>query len=95
MIGDAKYYLGGITPTSNNGYTDTPLQFYSYERKTKNTTKMIGCVPKLNGLSNLAPTGKMTVSSTFRHNPFFIFLLLSCSVSETRFYTYVSWGYTY
>ena len=38
MIGDAKYYLGGITPTSNNGYTDTPLQFYSYERKTKNTT---------------------------------------------------------
>ena len=32
---------------------------------------MIGCVPKLNGLSNLAPTGKMTVSSTFRHNPFF------------------------
>lgn len=53
---------------------------------------MIGCVPKLNGLSNLAPTGKMTVSSTFRHNPFFIFLLLSCSVSETRFYTCVSWG---
>ena len=38
MIGQAKYYLGGITPTSNNGYTDTPLQFYSYERKTKNTT---------------------------------------------------------
>ena len=38
MIGDAKYYLGGKTPTSNNGYTDTPLQFYSYERKTKNTT---------------------------------------------------------
>ena len=34
---------------------------------------MIGCVPKLNGLSNLAPTGKMTVSSTFRHNPFFYF----------------------
>lgn len=32
---------------------------------------MIGCVPKLNDLSNLAPTGKMTVSSTFRHNPFF------------------------
>ena len=38
MIGDAKYYLGGITPTSNNGYTDTPLQFYSYERKIQNTT---------------------------------------------------------
>ena len=37
MIGDAKYYLGGITPTSNNGYTDTPLQFYSYERKIQNT----------------------------------------------------------
>ena len=39
---------------------------------------MIGCVPKLNGLSNLAPTGKMTASSTFRHNPFFIFLLVPC-----------------
>ena len=38
MIGQAKYYLGGKTPTSNNGYADTPLQFYSYERKTKNTT---------------------------------------------------------
>ena len=38
MIGQAKYYLGGKTPTYNNGFTDTPLQFYSYERKTKNTT---------------------------------------------------------
>ena len=38
MIGDAKYYLGGKTPTSNNGYADTPLQFYSYERKIQNTT---------------------------------------------------------
>ena len=38
MIGDAKYYLGGITPTSNNGLADTSLQFYSYERKIQNTT---------------------------------------------------------
>ena len=38
MIGDAKYYLGGITPTSNNGWADTSLQFYSYERKIQNTT---------------------------------------------------------
>ena len=38
MIGNTKYYLGGKTPTSNNGYADTPLQFYSYERKTQNTT---------------------------------------------------------
>ena len=37
MIGQAKYYLGGKTPTSNNGYADTPLQFYSYERKIQNT----------------------------------------------------------
>ena len=38
MIGQAKYYLGGKTPTSNNGIVDTPLQFYSYERKIQNTT---------------------------------------------------------
>ena len=38
MIGQAKYYLGGKTPTYNNGYEDTPLQFYSYERKIQNTT---------------------------------------------------------
>ena len=38
MIGQAKYYLGGITPTSNNGWADTSLQFYSYERKIQNTT---------------------------------------------------------
>ena len=38
MIGDAKYYLGGKTPTSNNGWADTSLQFYSYERKIQNTT---------------------------------------------------------
>ena len=38
MTGQAKYYLGGITPTSNNGYADTSLQFYSYERKIQNTT---------------------------------------------------------
>ena len=38
MIGQAKYYLGGKDVTWNNGYVDTPLQFYSYERKTQNTT---------------------------------------------------------
>ena len=38
MIGQAKYYLGGKTPTSNNGYADTPLQFYSYERKINGST---------------------------------------------------------
>ena len=38
MIGQAKYYLGGKTPTSNNGWADTSLQFYSYERKIQNTT---------------------------------------------------------
>ena len=38
MIGQAKYYLGGKNVTYNNGYADTPLQFYSYERKIQNTT---------------------------------------------------------
>ena len=38
MIGNTKYYLGGKNPTPNNGYVDTPLQFYSYERKIQNTT---------------------------------------------------------
>ena len=40
MIGQAKYYLGGKTHPYNNGYVDvdTPLQFYSYERKIQNTT---------------------------------------------------------
>ena len=38
MIGNTKYYLGGKNATWNNGYADTPLQFYSYERKTQNTT---------------------------------------------------------
>ncbi|MCI5734284.1 MAG: hypothetical protein MR297_03810 [Tenericutes bacterium] len=38
MIGNTKYYLGGKDVTWNNGYVDTPLQFYSYERKTQNTT---------------------------------------------------------
>ena len=38
MIGNTKYYLGGKEVTYNNGYADTPLQFYSYERKTQNTT---------------------------------------------------------
>ena len=33
MIGQAKYYLGGKNVTWNNGYADTSLQFYSYERK--------------------------------------------------------------
>lgn len=52
---------------------------------------MIGCVPKLNGLSNLAPTGKMTVSSTFRHNPFFIFCycLVPC---QKHAFTHTSHG---
>ena len=38
MIGNTKYYLGGKSLTYNNGYADTPLQFYSYERKIQNTT---------------------------------------------------------
>ena len=38
MIGNTKYYLGGKNVTDNNGYVDTPLQFYSYERKIQNTT---------------------------------------------------------
>ena len=39
MIGNTKYYLGGKNVSYNNGgYVDTPLQFYSYERKTQNTT---------------------------------------------------------
>ena len=37
MIGNTKYYLGGKNVTYNNGYADTPLQFYSYERKIQNT----------------------------------------------------------
>ena len=36
MIGNTKYYLGG-KHLYDNGYADTPLQFYSYERKIKNT----------------------------------------------------------
>lgn len=52
---------------------------------------MIGCVPKLNGLSNLAPTGKMTASSTFRHNPFFIFLLFLVPCQKHAF-THASHG---
>ena len=38
MIGNTKYYLGGKNVTLNDGYVDTPLQFYSYERKIQNTT---------------------------------------------------------
>ena len=37
MISNTKYYLGGKKTTWNDGYADTPLQFYSYERKTQNT----------------------------------------------------------
>ena len=38
MIGNTKYYLGGKNIIYNNGFVDTPLQFYSYERKIQNTT---------------------------------------------------------
>ena len=38
MISNTKYYLGGKNVTWNNGFVDTPLQFYSYERKIQNTT---------------------------------------------------------
>ncbi|MDY4236382.1 MAG: hypothetical protein SOX86_00005, partial [Bacilli bacterium] len=38
MIGNTKYYLGGKSLIYNNGLVDTPLQFYSYERKIQNTT---------------------------------------------------------
>ena len=38
MISNTKYYLGGKKTTWNDGYADTPLQFYSYERKIQNTT---------------------------------------------------------
>ena len=41
MIGQAKYYLGGKNVTYNNGYADTPLQFYSYERKIQNGTNCV------------------------------------------------------
>lgn len=53
---------------------------------------MIGCVPKLNGLSNLAPTGKMTASSTFSTTPFLFFCYCLVPCQKTRFYTCVSWG---
>ena len=39
MIGNAKYYLGGYNGmVSGQGYTQTSVQMYSYERKIKNTT---------------------------------------------------------
>ena len=38
MTGNAKYYLGGNSINHDIGYADTPLQFYSYERKIQNTT---------------------------------------------------------
>lgn len=53
---------------------------------------MIGCVPKLNGLSNLAPTGKMTVSSTFRHNPFFYFSAIVLFCVRKHAFTHTSHG---
>ena len=36
MIGNTKYYLGGTADYWSDGYVDTPLQFYSYERKIMN-----------------------------------------------------------
>ena len=39
MIGNTKYYLGGYNGwVSGQGYTQTSVQMYSYERKTQNTT---------------------------------------------------------
>ena len=39
MIGNTKYYLGGYDGfVSGQGYTETSVQMYSYERKTKNIT---------------------------------------------------------
>ena len=39
MIGNTKYYLGGYNGfVSGQGYTQTSVQMYSYERKIKNTT---------------------------------------------------------
>ena len=39
MISNAKYYLGGYNGfVSGQGYTQTSVQMYSYERKIKNTT---------------------------------------------------------
>ena len=45
MIGQAKYYLGGKNVTYNNGYADTPLQFYSYERKISESSYYYGSNP--------------------------------------------------
>ena len=52
---------------------------------------MIGCVPKLNGLSNLAPTGKMTASSTLGTTPFlfFCYCLVPC---QKHAFTHTSHG---
>ena len=39
MISNAKYYLGGYDGyVDGQGYTQTPVQMYSYERKIQNTT---------------------------------------------------------
>ena len=45
MISNTKYYLGGKAVTYNNGYVDTPLQFYSYERKINGSTYYDGTNP--------------------------------------------------
>ena len=45
MIGNTKYYLGGKNVTYNNGYADTPLQFYSYERKISGSSYYYGSDP--------------------------------------------------
>ena len=45
MISNTKYYLGGKAVTYNNGYVDTPLQFYSYERKINGSAYYDGTNP--------------------------------------------------
>ena len=45
MIGNTKYYLGGKNVTYNDGYVDTPLQFYSYERKISGSSYYYGSDP--------------------------------------------------
>ena len=45
MIGNTKYYLGGKNVTYNDGYVDTPLQFYSYERKISGSSYYYGSNP--------------------------------------------------
>ena len=45
MIGNTKYYLGGKSLIYNNGLVDTPLQFYSYERKISGSSYYYGTNP--------------------------------------------------